>query len=83
MKKSDFQLKNDKLLPCLFCGGKLKMFIHDNTESRFCNGDPCWEGGATCEQCGIGIHTGIGMGGVSIDVMEAYIIEKINRRPKK
>ena len=83
MKKDDFKLKDNELLPCPFCGGKLKMFISDDTASRFCNGDPCWGGGATCPRCGIGIHTGTGMGGVSVEAMESYTIEALNRRPNK
>ena len=82
MKKEDFQLKNNELLPCLFCGGELKMRIADDTLSRFCNGDPCWGGSATCQDCGISINVGIGLGGVSADEMESWIIESVNRRPK-
>jgi len=83
MKKEDFNLKNNNLLPCPLCGGKLEIRINDHTASRFCNGSPCWIGGATCSSCGIGIEAGIFSWGFSVDEIEESIIKNINRRPRK
>lgn len=70
------------LKPCPFCKGDLDIYIHDDTFSKFCNGYPCWDGGATCEQCGIGISAGSFGSGLSINQIEEYIIETLNRRPE-
>jgi len=80
MKEHDFQLKNNELLPCPFCAGKLEMYIHDDTKKAEC----CmWDGGATCPSCGVGIVSGFYGWGFRIDKIEESIIRNINRRPKK
>lgn len=79
MKKEDFKLKDNELLPCPLCGGSLKMRINDATKEA---GSYMWKGGATCSSCGVGISTGLYGWGFSVDEIERNIIESLNRRPK-
>lgn len=69
------------LLPCPLCEGKLSLYLHDDTDSKFCNNQPCWEGGATCERCGVGFVAGTFGGGIDTEWAEKYIIKTLNRRP--
>lgn len=73
---------NYKLLPCPLCGFELELYLHDDTQSKFCNGSPCWDGGASCEQCGVSFCVGMFGGGISVDQAEKYIAKVLNRRPK-
>lgn len=68
------------LLPCSLCGGNLHLYLTDDTLSRFCDGSPCWDGGATCESCGVGFSVGTFGAGIKAEVAEKIIIKKLNRR---
>ena len=70
------------LLPCSLCGGTLHLYFHDDTDSTFCDGSPCWDGGATCEQCGVGFSIGTFGGGIEVSWAEKYIIKTLNRRAR-
>lgn len=70
------------LLSCPLCAGNLELYIHDDTHSRFCDGDPCWDGGATCTQCGVGFSVGSFGSGMDVDTIEEFIIKALNARPK-
>ena len=72
-----------ELLNCPFCGGALGLYLYDETMSRFCDGYPCWDGGASCEQCGVGISVGCFGGGIDVETVEKMIIRTINRRSPK
>ena len=71
---------SERLKPCSLCGGELTFYISDATDTKFCGGSPCWEAGATCEQCGVGFDIGSFGSGISVESIEAYIIKTLNTR---
>ena len=75
-------MTNTVLKPCPLCDGKLCLYLRDDTASRTCNGNPCWRGGARCEQCGVGFSVGIFGGGVEAETADRHIIKQLNQRPQ-
>ena len=69
-----------KLKPCPLCGGRLSLYLRDETNSVYCNGTPCWDGGASCECCGVGFDVANFGGNVGTDTAEKHIVEILNRR---
>lgn len=71
---------SEDLLPCPLCGGKLALFLKDNTLSEFSYEFPCWSGGATCSGCGVGFEVGTFGGGIQTDSIERHIVKILNNR---